>query len=118
MRLQEGRAGIRTHRLIFLSIGKGHVRPVRFCRRAIRHDGQRLAALDRLRETLGYRETLRRGYAVVRSDGDIVTDTATAKAAGALEIEFADGRVTAAVAGGPSPKGKKAKAPPDQGSLF
>ena len=79
---------------------------------------ERLAALDRLRETLGYRETLRRGYAVVRSDGDIVTDTATAKAAGALEIEFADGRVMAAVAGGPAPKGKKAKAPPDQGSLF
>ncbi len=53
----------------------------------------RLAALDRLRETLGYVETLKRGYAVVRGDGAVVTDQASAKAAASLEIEFADGRV-------------------------
>lgn len=52
----------------------------------------RLEALDRLRETLGYRETLRRGYAVVRADGHVVTTTAGVQ--GAVEIEFADGRVT------------------------
>jgi exodeoxyribonuclease VII large subunit len=53
----------------------------------------RLVALDRLRETLGYVETLKRGYAVVRGDGAVVTDQAGAQAATHLEIEFADGRV-------------------------
>lgn len=53
----------------------------------------RLVALDRLRETLGYVETLKRGYAVVRGDGAVVTSVAQVKAATALEIEFADGRV-------------------------
>ncbi len=53
----------------------------------------RLEALDRLRETLGYRETLRRGYAVVRDGDRLVTDVAGATAATSLEIEFADGRV-------------------------
>lgn len=53
----------------------------------------RLESLDRLRETLGYRETLRRGYAVVRDGDSLVTDVAGAKRAKALEIEFADGRI-------------------------
>jgi len=56
----------------------------------------RLEALDRLRETLGYVETLKRGYAVVRGDGAVVTRAESAKAAKALEIEFADGRVRVA----------------------
>ncbi len=54
----------------------------------------RLDALDRLRETLGYVETLKRGYAVVRGDGNVVTDKVTAENAARLEIEFADGRLT------------------------
>jgi len=53
----------------------------------------RLAALDRLRETLGYVATLKRGYAVVRGDEAVVTNVADAKAARDLEIEFADGRI-------------------------
>ncbi len=53
----------------------------------------RLEALDRLRETLGYVETLKRGYAVVRGDGAVVTGKAAAEKAKLLEIEFADGRV-------------------------
>ncbi|MGJ8621466.1 MAG: exodeoxyribonuclease VII large subunit [Yoonia sp.] len=53
----------------------------------------RLQALDRLRETLGYVETLRRGYAVVRGDGAVVTGQAAAAKATALEIEFADGKL-------------------------
>ncbi|MBS0563369.1 MAG: exodeoxyribonuclease VII large subunit [Proteobacteria bacterium] len=53
----------------------------------------RLAALDRTRQTLGYRETLKRGYGVVRAGGRIVTAQADAAAAPALEIEFHDGRV-------------------------
>lgn len=74
---------------------------------------ERLKALERVRLSLGYEATLDRGYAVVRGDGAVVTDVATAKAARALEIQFADGRVTV---GGKSKPGK-AK-PADQGSLF
>jgi exodeoxyribonuclease VII large subunit len=48
--------------------------------------------LDRLRETLGYRETLNRGYAVVWSDKGVVTSTDVAKS-GVTEIEFKDGKV-------------------------
>ncbi|MDX8347747.1 exodeoxyribonuclease VII large subunit [Cognatiyoonia sp. IB215446] len=54
----------------------------------------RLAALDRVRETLGYVATLKRGYAVVRDEKAVVTDVAGAKAARDLQIEFADGRIT------------------------
>ena len=75
----------------------------------------RLEALDRMRETLGYRETLKRGYAVVRGDGAVVTTAKSAKAATALEIEFADG--TMSPAGKPS-KAKPKTPPPDQGNLF
>ena len=77
----------------------------------------RLDALDRMRETLGYRETLKRGYAVVRGDGDVVTTAKAAKAATSLEIEFADGTMTPT--GTPTlPKRKAKPPPPDQGSLF
>ena len=51
----------------------------------------RLDALDRMRRSLGYRATLARGYAVVRRGEAVITSAA--KAAGALEIEFHDGRV-------------------------
>ena len=64
--------------------------------RASRQQAERLArleALDRLRETLGYVETLKRGYAVVRGDGAVVTTKDAAANATALEIEFADGRL-------------------------
>jgi len=88
---------------------------------------KRLDALERMRQTLGYTETLRRGYAVVRGDGDVVTTRAAAGRAVALEIEFADGVM--AVGGGAAPSGsgspagpkpaKKPKPPtPEQGSLF
>ena len=65
--------------------------------RATRQQAERLARLegvDRLRETLGYVETLKRGYAVVRGDGAVVTGKAAAQKAQSLEIEFADGRMT------------------------
>ncbi len=53
----------------------------------------KLAALDRMHETLGYKETLKRGYAVVRGDGAVVTTTAGVRAAKSIEIEFADGDI-------------------------
>ncbi|WP_135501783.1 exodeoxyribonuclease VII large subunit [Roseovarius aestuariivivens] len=91
---------------------------------------EKLDSTDRLRETLGYKATLQRGYAVVRGDGAVVTTQAAAEAALALEIEFADGRLTVGggSGGGPSgegtPKPKRSKSgapkpkPPEQGSLF
>ncbi len=74
-------------------------------------------ALDRLRETLGYKATLKRGYAVVRGDGDVVTSKKTAEKAEALEIEFADGRLTLGAKPAKAPAKSKPK-PPEQGSLF
>lgn len=81
--------------------------------------GDRLMAIDRLRETLGYRATLKRGYAVVRGDGEVVTNKSAAASAKALEIEFSDGRMALDRPGKPARKAAKAKPnPPDQGSLF
>ena len=84
----------------------------------------KLEALERMRQSLGYTETLRRGYAVVRAEGQVVTTAAEARSANLLEIEFADARVTATPTdGGPAASSqtkkspKKAK-PPKQGSLF
>ncbi|WP_376874164.1 exodeoxyribonuclease VII large subunit [Albirhodobacter sp. R86504] len=101
--------------------------------------GDRLDGLDRMRQTLGYTETLRRGYAVVRAgatgaDG-LVTTAQTASATASLQIEFADGRLSVAPENGQGgqqslppaqdtpPKPKSApragkKKAPEQGSLF
>jgi exodeoxyribonuclease VII large subunit len=76
-----------------------------------------LSALDRLRETLGYMETLKRGYAVVRSEGSVITTADAAKSAPVLEIEFHDGRMTAGGSATPK-KTASPKLPPEQGSLF
>ncbi|CUH39378.1 Exodeoxyribonuclease 7 large subunit [Jannaschia seosinensis] len=77
----------------------------------------RLAALDRLRQTLGHQETLARGFAIVWEDGRVVTSAKTARKAAALEIEFADGRVQ--TGGKSAPKRKpKPDDEPDQGSLL
>ncbi|UWR29059.1 exodeoxyribonuclease VII large subunit [Sulfitobacter sp. W002] len=54
---------------------------------------RQIDALGRTLGTLGYRETLARGFAVVRGDGDVVTSAEAAKNAARLEIEFADGRL-------------------------
>lgn len=53
----------------------------------------RLAALDRTRQTLGHAETLRRGFAIVRAGERVVTTRASALEHGDLQIEFADGRL-------------------------
>ena len=85
---------------------------------------------DRLRETLSYRATLARGYAVVRDGDQVITSAKSAAEAQALSIEFTDGTYTptsTAAATGPSPDPKPAPKPtrkpkkppsPDQGSLF
>jgi exodeoxyribonuclease VII large subunit len=75
----------------------------------------RLDATERLRQTLGYQQTLQRGYAVVRGDGKVVQSRTEAERAAALEIQFHDGRLVVGARAAPR---KGAKTPPDQGSLF
>ena len=78
---------------------------------------QQLSATDRLRETLSYKATLARGYAVVRAEGGVVTTRKQAAGHPVLEIEFADGRLkTGASAKSTAKKAKPGT--PDQGSLF
>ena len=54
---------------------------------------ERLTATDRMRQSLGYVETLRRGYAVVRAGSEVVTSAEAARRHGPLAIEFADDTV-------------------------
>ncbi len=78
----------------------------------------RLEALERLRQSLGYPATLRRGYAVVRDEeGRVLTDARAAAKARMLEIEFADSRLLAQPQK-PAKSGKPPAKPPEQGSLF
>ncbi|MFV0513352.1 MAG: exodeoxyribonuclease VII large subunit [Jhaorihella sp.] len=74
-----------------------------------------IEAIDRLHETLGYRATLARGYAVVHGAGGIVTSRTAAARSGTLEIEFSDGRMAV---GRKPPRKPGQPDEPDQGSLF
>ncbi|MFN4157414.1 MAG: exodeoxyribonuclease VII large subunit [Gemmobacter sp.] len=80
---------------------------------------RRLADLDRMRQTLGPDETMRRGFAVVWAGGEVVTSRAGAARAAALEVQFHDGRLEVLPSGPPPrrPRGR-ADAPGGQGSLF
>ena len=75
----------------------------------------RLDALDRIRATLGPTETLKRGYAIVRGDGAVVTTRAAAEKAASLEVEFSDGRLAL---GAKAARKSKADSSANQGKLF
>ena len=80
----------------------------------------RLAELERLRATLGYEETLRRGYVVVEGPDGVMMRAEDARAAPRLTLRFADGDVAARPEDAPpaaAPR-RRAKAPEGQGSLF
>jgi exodeoxyribonuclease VII large subunit len=78
-----------------------------------------IEAMDRLRETLGYKATLKRGYAVVRGDGAVVTTRKAAKSAASLEIEFSDGKLPLDTPDRPRAKrAVRPDEPPEQGNLF
>ncbi|MEM1077647.1 MAG: exodeoxyribonuclease VII large subunit [Pseudomonadota bacterium] len=87
-----------------------------------------LEGLERVRATVGYEATLKRGYAVVRAGDEIVTTKAGASEASRLEIQFQDGRLAVSATDGPGvapsnpskPKAPRKRKPsaPDQGSLF
>nr|HRK42331.1 exodeoxyribonuclease VII large subunit [Gemmobacter sp.] len=87
------------------------------------HLSERLSAQERMRLSLGYEQTLQRGYAVVRAGATLVTSAPTAQKAPTLEIQFADGRVQVQPLTTPDtpekPKPRKAPSGPQgQGSLF
>ena len=72
----------------------------------------RLDGVERLRQTLGYEQTLRRGYAVVRGDDQVVKSRAEALLAKRIEIQFHDGRLELA----PRAAARKPTQQPDDGS--
>ena len=57
----------------------------------------KLESLDRLRETLGYKETLNRGYSVVRAEGSVMTSVSAVVNKPQIEVEFRDGRIGACI---------------------
>ncbi|WP_435230146.1 exodeoxyribonuclease VII large subunit [Pseudopelagicola sp. nBUS_20] len=87
------------------------------CVRRTSNQKDRLAALDRMNQTLSYRATLKRGYAVVRADDMVVTTATAAKKAVTLEVEFSDGCLTLGEEIVPR-KLSKTSDKPDQGSKF
>ena len=78
----------------------------------------RLEATGRMLEGLGYERTLERGYVVVRAEGEPVTTKAAAEPHAALELQFADGRLTVAQGAARPRRKSDQEPPPDQGSLF
>ena len=100
----------------------------RFLRTLPLHVGrnrEQLVSLSRMLGSLGYKQTLQRGYSVVRdTSGAVLPDLKAARGADGLEIEFRDGRLltaasgpTAKKSGKSGPKGKQTK-DGGQGSLF
>ena len=81
-----------------------------------------LTRIDRLRQTLGYTETLKRGFVVVRGTDGVLTSAASAAKAARFALEFHDGAVEAAPLDRPpepAPTKKKPRKSEDpQGSLF
>lgn len=78
--------------------------------------GARLAQTGKLLDTLGYRQVLARGFALVRGGkGQPLRSAREAAAETSLDIEFADGHISVQASGARRPRGA-AKA--EQGSLF
>ncbi|GAB4273330.1 MAG: exodeoxyribonuclease VII large subunit [Pararhodobacter sp.] len=80
-----------------------------------------LSALARMHHSLGYPQTLARGFAVLRGeDGHLLTTAAAARRETPFTVEMRDGTFEAVPLGSPAPKARKKPADPgpDQGSLF
>ena len=87
-------------------------------RRRLADLARRLEQVDRTRQTLGYAETLKRGFAVIRGDGHVVTSREEAARAAVLEAEFRDGRLPLGQGAAPPPRKPKPGGDGGQGSLF
>ena len=79
---------------------------------------ERLDRLDRLRQTLGYKETLKRGYAVIHGPTGLITRSGEAAQTPRFEIEFLDGRMSARPETPPAKPARKPKPEKAQKSLF
>ena len=92
---------------------------VRFTR-----EQKRFEALTKLLVSLGYKQVLARGYAVVRSGEGVIRAASAVEAGQVLSIEFADGRIGALAEGEGAPRlaapkpGKPKPPAGGQGSLF
>ncbi|MDO5704554.1 MAG: exodeoxyribonuclease VII large subunit [Paracoccus sp. (in: a-proteobacteria)] len=84
--------------------------------RLLSKHGETLARLDRTRQTLGYTETLKRGFAVVHGPQGLVISAAQAAQTPEMQIEFADGKTVVRPVGAPKPARRTKK--PDQPSLL
>ena len=126
-RLRDASAGLRPQILSQAVTQRGREIAQLFSRFGLAAKGQidrqktRLDSLDRVRETLGYKATLRRGYAVVRDPSDaVIAQKSEVKGAPRLRIEFQDGLIEVATGAAPSKPRKAAKPGDDdpQGNLF
>ncbi|WP_334192579.1 exodeoxyribonuclease VII large subunit [Pararhodobacter sp.] len=81
---------------------------------------EKLAALARMHRSLGYPETLARGYAVLRdAEGRLLTSAEAVRQQPVITAELRDGSVEAVPVGAPPrPRRKPAEPPQGQGSLF
>jgi exodeoxyribonuclease VII large subunit len=78
----------------------------------------RLAALDKLRVSLGYRSVLQRGFALVHDASGALVRSAAIGPGQRVRIDFADGGVDARTEGAEAKPRRKAAAKPGQDSLF
>ncbi|HHK74268.1 MAG TPA: exodeoxyribonuclease VII large subunit [Rhizobiales bacterium] len=89
--------------------------------RLVKQRGEQLNAQGQLLLTLGYKNVLARGYALVRDEAGAMIRSANSVSSGdRLEIEFADGRVRAMAGSASRRRRKKPRAgpPDDQGLLL
>ena len=81
-----------------------------------------LARLDRLRQTLGHTETLRRGFVIVHGPRGLVVSANAAARAAALTLEFNDGALPVTPSGpvrpgsGGGPAGGEGDGAPNDGT--
>ncbi len=79
----------------------------------------RLDAQARLLLSVSYHGVLERGFALIRDDeGQMIRRKEALSPGSVVDIEFADGRIGAAIGGKPKPGGKRKPDPTPQGSLF
>lgn len=85
---------------------------------ALQNARLRLKGLEQLRQSLGYKNVLARGFALVRDDARRPLRQAAGIAPGAaISIEFSDGSIGAVADGGPAPSGKPAEKPQPKASI-
>ncbi|MCF4164741.1 exodeoxyribonuclease VII large subunit [Zavarzinia compransoris] len=89
-------------------------------RRKVEDGARALAGTAQLLESLSYQRVLARGYAVVRHEGRLTSSAKAIRPGDGLEVEFADGKIDALVAGDPPARRRKKSdtTPPEQGTLI